>query len=877
MPASSRLNLAIGLPLRNQPALSNLLIRLYDPSSPDYHHYLSPEQFTALFGPTDQDYQAVCDFAKAKGFTIIATYPNRLLLDVSASVQQIEKALHVNLRLYRHPTESRVFYAPDVEPSLDLVAPVRFIGGLDNFVLPQPMHLQPSSRPSPSPNVGSAPDGGYLGTDFRNAYVPGVPLTGAGQTVALLEFDGFYQSDITAYEDLAGLPHVPLQTVLLDGFEGTPASSTGNLEVSLDMEMVISMAPGISKLIVCEAGPNGLAEDVLSRMANDNLAKQISSSWNWSGYDPNSEAIFQQFAAQGQTYFNATGDIGAFVGPITRIPSDDPYVVQVGGTALTMNGSGAAYVSETAASFSSGGISTTYPMPAWQQGVSMSANLGSTTMRNVPDVAMAAAGYVKYGNGASGSHSGTSFSAPLWAGFTALMNQQAVANGLPTVGFINPAIYHIGTNANYTSCFHDITVGNNTSGSSPGKFYAVAGYDLVTGWGSPSGSNLINVLSGPPLTGPVVTSNSFTLVGETCPNGAADPGETVVFSFGLKNIGIADTTNMVATLLSTGGVVSPSGPVTYGPLTVGGAAATRLFTFTASGNCGATNTATLRLQDGTANLGTVTFPFVLGNPGGPVVSSESFDGVSPPALPAGWTTSSSGAGAAWTTTSAQSDTSPNSAFAPDPPSPSDKSLFSPPFTIQGAAAQLTFRHRFSAETGYDGGALEISIAGGAFVDILAAGGSFVTNGYNRTISNCCGNPLGNRGAWSGDSGGFITTIVNLPAAATGQTNRLRWRFCSDASVGAIGWYVDTVSRTEGSTCCTENHPLIQSITRSYGQTLIGWASSSNRVYRLQYTTNVSTGAWNDVTGDILATGSTASKLDPDASSPGKFYRVIALP
>jgi len=106
-------------------------------------------------------------------------------------------------------------------------------------------------------------------------------------------------------------------------------------------------------------------------------------------------------------------------------------------------------------------------------------------------------------------------------------------------------------------------------------------------------------------------------------------------------------------------------------------------------------------------------------------------------------------------------------------------------------AQLTFRHSYDLESGYDGGVLEISINGGAFTDILSSGGSFVTNGYNQTISAYYQNPLAGRNAWSGNSGGFVTTSVRLPAAA-GGTVQLRWRLGSDNSAGAVGWYVDSI-------------------------------------------------------------------------------------
>lgn len=112
VPASTNLYLAIGLPLRNQAGLSGLLQQLYDPSSPIYHRYLTPEQFTAQFGPTEQDYQKVIDFAKAHGLTVVNTHPNRVVLDVTGAAADIEKAFHVKLRKYRHPTEHRDFSRP---------------------------------------------------------------------------------------------------------------------------------------------------------------------------------------------------------------------------------------------------------------------------------------------------------------------------------------------------------------------------------------------------------------------------------------------------------------------------------------------------------------------------------------------------------------------------------------------------------------------------------------------------------------------------------------------------------------------------------------------------------------------------------------------
>jgi uncharacterized repeat protein (TIGR03803 family) len=496
----ARLNLTIGLPLRDREGLTNLLRQLYDPASPNFRHYLTPEQFAQRFGPTEEDYQAVVSFARSHGLVVTGKHPNRTLVDVRGTVAAIERAFHVTLNEYQHPTENRTFYAPDVEPSLDLATPVLSVSGLDNYVVPHPCFRAIPSGQAKADAAGSGPGGAYLGNDFRSAYLPGVTLTGTGQTAGILEFDsGYYQSDITAYEVLADLPNVPVSAVLLDGYNGGPG--VGNAEVSLDIEMAISMAPGLAGVIVYEGSGT---DDILNRMATDNLAKQLAASWTYA-IDENSDQIFLQFAAQGQSFFNSSGDGDADTGPASP-PTDDPNITIVGGTTLTTASAGGAWASETVWNSggglgSAGGISTRYAIPSWQEGISMTANQGSTTMRNIPDVALTSDDiYLIYGGGQSEVGVGTSCSVQLWSAFTSLMNQLAVTNGEATVGFINPAIYAIGKGSNflsYTNLFHDITNGNNEKASSPSRFVAAPGYDLCTGWGTPNGGSLITAVGLP--------------------------------------------------------------------------------------------------------------------------------------------------------------------------------------------------------------------------------------------------------------------------------------------------------------------------------------------------------------------------------------------
>jgi len=568
---TNRLNLAIGLPLRNQEALTNLLRQIYDPAGPNYHHFLTQEQFTDRFGPTEKDYRAVIAFAKANGLTVTGTHPNRMLVDVEGAVANIEKALHVTMRVYQHPKETRKFYAPDMEPSLDLSVPVLSIGGLDNYSLPRPrLQLERLNNvPQATPNSGSGPNGGYMGSDFRVAYVPDTSLNGSGQIVGLLQFDGYSASDITYYESQAGLPSVTLSNVLIDKASGSPSGGGGEVEVCLDIEMAISMAPGLDKVMVYIAPNPSPWEDLLNRMANDNVAKQLSCSWYepGAGANPVADQIFMQMAAQGQSFFNASGDYDAYTGLID-FPGDTPYLTQVGGTTLSTTGQGGSWASETVWNWgngigSGGGISTQYPIPAWQTNINMTANQGSTTMRNTPDVALTADNVYVRADGVNHSVGGTSCAAPLWAGFAALVNQQAVASGKPTVGFINPAVAAIGSSPSFTTCFHDITTGNNTSSSSPTKFYAVSGYDLCTGWGTPAGQSLIDALANP--EGLLITpATGFASIG-----GVGGPFTITSQSLSLTNAG---TNSLTWTLVNTSLWLNalPSG----GTLTPGGAAAT---------------------------------------------------------------------------------------------------------------------------------------------------------------------------------------------------------------------------------------------------------------------------------------------------------------
>ena len=314
----------------------------------------------------------------------------------------------------------------------------------------------------------------------------------------------------------------------------------------------------------------------------------------------------------------------------------------------------------------------------------------------------------------------------------------------------------------------------------------------------------------------VVHPTTSTLVTESCGagNGAIDPGEPVTVSYSIQNLGAVATTNLVATLQATGGVTAPGAPQNYGAIAPG-ATATMNFSFTAgSVPCGSTVILTFQLQDGATNYGTATLNYVTGA----VVNSapaftEIFDGVTAPALPVGWTTAQTTA-TLWATTTAFSDTAPNSAGTDGQTTPGHNSLTSPTFAVPVAPVSgvnpgvlLSFRINYNTESGYDGGVLEISINGGAFQDILAAGGTFVSGGYNGSIG-ATDSVLALRSAWNGTSNGFITSVVKLPAAALGQPAQLRWRSAYDTGSNPVGGGVriDTISVYPSTRICSTTFP-----------------------------------------------------------------------
>jgi len=514
------------LPVGEPEKLETFLADVYNPHSASYRHFVTPSQFTARFGPSQAAWNELLQFAKQSGFTIVSGSRDEMDLRLAGTVRSIEAAFQVKMRLYNHPTESRTYYSPDTEPTVPMQAAVWHISGLDNFALP---HARVQSRSGttakPLTTTGACPGNSYCGSDMRSAYYGSGALTGAGQSIGLVEFYGYDSADLNTYFSTAGQVNaVPVNGISTDGTSVSCVYSKGcdDTEQTLDMTQALGMAPGLAQLNVY-VGSSDTA--ILSAMSvppagsvTGKVDAQLSCSWGWGPSDPaTDDPLFKKFAAQGQSFFTAAGDSAAYTSSSQYVyPADDVNVTVVGGSDLSTAGPSGPWVGETAWSDGGGGYFApdNIAIPAWQTAAissfdAHSSRAGSSSLRNSPDVA-AEANFDFYvcadqQSCVENRYGGTSFAAPMWAGYMALVNQQAVQNGQSSVGFLNPTLYAIGAGSGYAQAFHDITAGSN-------GFNAVTGYDLATGWGSPNGTGLITALVGAGTPGFTLATSASTSV-----------------------------------------------------------------------------------------------------------------------------------------------------------------------------------------------------------------------------------------------------------------------------------------------------------------------------------------------------------------------------
>jgi len=553
IPANTNISLAIGLPARDPQGLKTFIKQVSDPKHPNFRKHLTQAEFYATYGATTSDYQSLQDWASANGFTINTTFPNNLLLSVSGTAAQIEQALFVNL-VYRLRKDGSKFVAVDRDPSLNLTVPILEINGLTDFVLPHS-----------AVSVNSTGTVGYRAADLRNAYL-GVgsdcqSLDGTGQVVGIVDFATFNLADIKGYDALQlpveGQPPLPPTNVVIVAMEGGNPVTGSTLESTLDIELVHAMAPNAEILFFQgNAGITGHLDDILHAMATSTPPLTVASCSLGFGRSDNSQQALDEMAAQGVSFFTASGDFGDIGDPQDNLDMDNQILV--GGTFLLTNPlisplphpvyphnyyAGETTWNQHPAPKSNGvtgggvmdgnnkiggdvpGISipgcSCWPYPSccgsgvpipdyqvatMQIGIPTSGGPGgSTVWRNYPDVAMLADNIEAFFEGGVVTVAGTSCAAPLWAGFMALVNQKSLQNGGGKMGFINPTLYDIGLTRGsvddlYSVCFHDVQDGISNANGFGSGFKSVPGYDLTTGWGTPTCALIHQLASPTPLT-----------------------------------------------------------------------------------------------------------------------------------------------------------------------------------------------------------------------------------------------------------------------------------------------------------------------------------------------------------------------------------------
>jgi subtilase family serine protease len=616
LPANQIMNLDVVLPIRDQAGLDRFLEEVYDPTSSSYRHFLTVPEFTARFGPTQADYDAVVLFAKMNGFTVTGGTRDGMEVQIEGPVSAVEAAFHVNMGTYQHPTESRNFYAPGREPTTDLAFNLWHVSGLDNYSIPHPMLVKKSDYAAAHgmdagdvvghATTGSGPAASFLGSDMRAAYYGGTALTGAGQNLGLFEYLGTDLADLTTYfKNVGQTNNVPITLLSTDGtstscVDTRAGGNCDDTEQTLDMTQAIGMAPGLSSLVMYVGSVDTA---IISAMTTHNpLPTTIGCSWGWTPADPSTlDPYFEKMSAQGQNFFAASGDSSTWSksGSHEAWPADDAYVVSVGGTDLTTTSAAGPWKSETAWVDSGGGISPdSIAIPSWQQlsGVINSSNKGSTTLRNGPDVS-ANANFTFYTCAdqttcLANEYGGTSFAAPMWAGYVALVNQQLAESSKPTIGFINPTIYAQNVTSSYDTDFHDIISG--TSGS----YSAVTGYDLVTGWGSPN-AGLINALTGSTTQTPAFTISASPTAVSVAQGSSGSSTITTAVSGGFSSAVVLTASGMptgVTVSFNPTSIAAPGSGSSTAKFTVASTTTAGTYTITVTGTGGGlTQTATVSL------------------------------------------------------------------------------------------------------------------------------------------------------------------------------------------------------------------------------------------------------------------------------------------
>ena len=457
--------------------------------------FLTRGEFAQAHGADPADLDAVADFARQHDLTVVERSAVRRAVTLSGTVASFNQAFNVDLQTYEHPDGTYRGRIGSIHLPESLKDRVEGVFGLDNRPQAKPHFRRSKADQHPLANQGLA---SFTPPQVAELYNYPCRFNGAGEAIALIELGGgFKPSDLGAYfKQLKITPAPKVSAVSVSHGQNAPTGDPNGAdgEVMLDIEVAGSVAPAAH--IVAYFAPNtdqGFLNAITTAI-HDHVNKPsiISISWGGPESDWTAQALqqfdkaFQEAASLGITVTVAAGDNGSSDGVSdganhVDFPASDPWVIACGGTRLVANGAAIAHESVwndgTQGGATGGGVSVTFPRPAYQSKI----NINGASGRGVPDVAGDAdpeSGYKVRVDGSESVFGGTSAVAPLWAGLIALINQ---AKGAPQ-GFINAKLY-----AN-PSALNEITKGNN------GAFSATPGWNACTGLGSPDGNKLKNII-----------------------------------------------------------------------------------------------------------------------------------------------------------------------------------------------------------------------------------------------------------------------------------------------------------------------------------------------------------------------------------------------
>jgi kumamolisin len=465
---------------------------------------LAREEFERRFGADPADLAAVRAFAANHGLSVIHEHAGRRTVTLAGTVAQLEIAFGVKLQRFEHPSGHYRGRQGYIELPAELDGIIQAVLGLDNRPQAKP-HFRVRGEHGAASRKPLA--GAVAFSPIQLAALYDYPAaTGQGQCVGIIELGGgFTQADLQTYFSNLGVGTPTVTAVSVDGGTNSPTGDANGPdgEVMLDIEVIGAIAPAANIAVYFAPNTDAGFLDAVTTAIHDTTNKPSVISISWGGAESNwthqamtaMDEAFQAAATLGVTICVASGDNGSGDGVTdgadhVDFPASSPYALACGGTSVKASGTGitseVVWNNGTNGGAGGGGVSSFFPVPTWQSGVSTTSSKGKTAPlknRGVPDVAGDAdpvTGYQVRIDGTDTVIGGTSAVAPLWSGLLARINQLA---GKP-VGYIQPQLYQ------NPKALRDITQGNN------GDFSASPGWDACTGLGSPDGQKVADIFTG---------------------------------------------------------------------------------------------------------------------------------------------------------------------------------------------------------------------------------------------------------------------------------------------------------------------------------------------------------------------------------------------